>query len=144
MSDLNKMMLIGTLGQDPESRYAANGTCFTNLSVATNEKWTDRATGEKKESTEWHRVVIIGKLGEIAQQYLKKGSKVYLEGKLKTRKWQDQATGQDRYTTEVVVDMNGQMIMLGGGQGYQQPSSNFPTSSAATQTDYPLAEDDPF
>lgn len=122
---VNKVIIVGTLGRDPEVRFAANGNAIANLSVATSEVWNDRTSGQRQEKTEWHRVVIFGKLAEIAQQYLRKGSKVYLEGKLQTRKWQDQNTGQDRYSTEVVLDLNGVMQMLGGGndnqdQGYQQ------------------------
>ncbi len=112
---VNKVILVGTLGRDPEVKYAANGNAIANLNVATSEQWTDKASGQKQEKTEWHRVVIFGKLAEIAGQYLTKGSQVYLEGKLQTRKWQDQNTGQDRYSTEVVIDFNGQMQMLGGG-----------------------------
>lgn len=114
---VNKVILVGTLGRDPEVKYAANGNAIANLSIATSEQWNDRATGEKQEKTEWHRVVIFGKLADIAGQYLKKGSQVYLEGKLQTRKWADATTGQDRYATEVVIDFNGQMQMLGGGGG---------------------------
>lgn len=129
MRGVNKVILVGTLGKDPEVRFAANGTAIANLSVATSEQWNDRATGEKQEKTEWHRVVIFGKLAEIAQQYLHKGSQVYLEGKLQTRKWQDQATGQDRYSTEVVLDVNGTMQMLGGprsqGGDDQSPPNSF-------------------
>lgn len=121
MNGINRVIIVGTLGRDPEVRYAANGNAIANLNVATSEKWTDKATGQKQESTEWHRVVIFGKLAEIAGQYLTKGSQVYLEGKLKTRKWSDQSTGQDKYATEVVLDFNGVMQMLGGGsQGGQQ------------------------
>lgn len=120
MRGVNKVILVGTLGRDPEVRYAANGNAIANLSVATSEQWKDQQ-GNKQEKTEWHRVVIFGKLAEIAQQYLTKGSQVYLEGKLQTRKWQDQNTGQDRYSTEVVLDFNGTMQMLGGG-GQQQPA----------------------
>jgi single-strand DNA-binding protein len=125
MRGVNKVILVGTLGRDPEVRFAANGTAIANLSVATSEQWNDRATGEKQERTEWHRVVIFGKLAEIAQQYLNKGSQVYLEGKLQTRKWQDQNTGQDRYSTEVVIDVSGTMQMLGGprNSGGGQPVS---------------------
>lgn len=115
MRGVNKVILVGTLGRDPEMKYAANGNAIANLSVATSENWTDKNSGQKQEKTEWHRVVIFGKLAEIAGQYLTKGSQVYLEGKLQTRKWQDQNTGQDRYSTEVVIDFNGQMQMLGGG-----------------------------
>jgi single-strand DNA-binding protein len=119
MRGVNKVILVGTLGRDPEVRYAANGNAIANLSIATSEQWNDRSTGEKQERTEWHRVVIFGKLAEIAQQYLTKGSQVYLEGKLQTRKWQDQASGQDKYSTEVVIDVSGTMQMLGGRTGNQ-------------------------
>lgn len=112
---VNKVILVGTLGRDPEMKYAANGNAIANLSVATSEQWNDKATGERQEKTEWHRVVMFGRLAEVAGQYLIKGAQVYLEGKLQTRKWQDQNTGQDRYSTEVVVDINGRMEMLGGG-----------------------------
>ncbi|MDP0588785.1 MAG: single-stranded DNA-binding protein [Candidatus Endonucleobacter bathymodioli] len=113
---VNKVILIGNLGNDPEVRYTPSGSAVANLSIATSESWKDRNTGQAQEKTEWHRVVIFGKLAEITQQYLRKGSKVYLEGKLQTRKWQDQQ-GQDRYSTEVVIDgFNGQMQMLDGRQ----------------------------
>ena len=115
MRGVNKVILVGTLGQDPEVKYAANGNAIANLSVATSEEWNDKNTGQKQQKTEWHRVSMFGKLAEIAGQYLKKGSQVYLEGKLQTRKWQDQ-NGQDRYTTEVVLSgFDGTMQMLGGG-----------------------------
>ncbi len=111
---INKVVLVGSLGRDPETRYTADGKPITNFSIATSDSWTDKATGEKKESTEWHRIVIFGKLAEIAGQYLAKGKQVYIEGKLQTRKWQGQ-DGQDRYTTEVVVQgYGGTMQMLGG------------------------------
>ena len=116
MRGVNKVILVGTLGRDPDVKYTANGSAVTNLSVATSEQWTDKNSGQKQEKTEWHRVVIFGKLAEIAGQYLRKGSQVYLEGKLQTRKWQDQNTGQDRYMTEIVIDFNGQMQMLGGNR----------------------------
>ena len=127
---VNKVILVGNLGNDPEVRFTPNGSAIANLSLATSESWKDRNTGQQQEKTEWHRVVIFGKLAEIAQQYLRKGSKVYIEGKLQTRKWQGQ-DGQDRYTTEVVVDITGQMQMLDSRQGdmgapmggYQQPST---------------------
>lgn len=116
-----KVILVGNVGQDPEIRYLQSGGSVANLSVATSESWKDKNTGEKKTETEWHRVCVFGNLADIVSQYVKKGSKVYLEGKLKTRKWQDQA-GQDRYTTEIVVDgFSGVMQMLDskgdGGQG---------------------------
>ena len=102
MAGINKVILVGNLGAKPEVKYASNGNAISNLSVATSESWTDKSSGQKQERTEWHRVSLFGKLAEIAGQYLDKGSKVYVEGKLQTRKWQDQ-NGQDRYTTEVVV-----------------------------------------
>ncbi len=124
---INKVILIGTLGRDPEVRYApSTGNAIANLSVATSEVWNDRQTGERQERTEWHRVVIFGKLAEIAGQYLRKGSQVYLEGRLQTRKWTDQ-NGMDRYTTEVVIDQRGTMQMLdrrpqGGDAPFDQQS----------------------
>jgi single-strand DNA-binding protein len=111
MASLNKVQLIGNLGRDPETRYMPNGDAVTNIAVATTESWKDKATGEKKEITEWHRVTFYRKLAEIAGQYLKKGSSVYLEGKLQTRKWTDK-DGVERYTTEIIADS---MQMLGGG-----------------------------
>ena len=102
MAGINKVILVGNLGAKPEIKYASNGNAISNLSIATSESWTDKSTGQKQERTEWHRVSLFGKVAEIAGQYLDKGSKVYVEGKLQTRKWQDQS-GQDRYTTEVVV-----------------------------------------
>ncbi len=108
---VNKVILIGNLGQDPDTRYTPSGNAVVNLTLATDESYKDRQTGQMVPKTEWHRVVMFGKLAEIAGQYLRKGSKVYIEGKLQTRKWQGQ-DGQDRYTTEVVVDINGQMQML--------------------------------
>lgn len=116
---VNKVILIGNLGNDPETRYTPNGNAVTNLSVATDESYKDRQSGQLVPRTEWHRVVMFGKVAEIAGQYLRKGSKVYIEGRLQTRKWQGQ-DGQDRYTTEIVVDINGQMQMLdsrGGDAG---------------------------
>ncbi len=110
---INKVILVGNLGQDPEVRYTANGAAVANITVATSEQWTDKQSGQKQERTEWHRVVMFGRLGEIAGEYLRKGSQVYLEGKLQTRKWQDQ-NGQDRYTTEIVAN---EMQMLGGRSG---------------------------
>lgn len=109
---INKVILIGNLGQDPELRYLPNGGAVTNINIATSESWKDKQTGELKERTEWHRIVIFGKLAEIAGEYLKKGSQVYIEGSLQTRKWQDQ-NGQDRYITEVVVNLGGVLQILG-------------------------------
>lgn len=110
----NLVILIGNLGADPELKYMPSGNAMASLRLATDESYKDRETGQLVPKTEWHRVALFGKLAEIAGQYLKKGSKVYIEGKLQTRKWQDQATGQDRYATEIVVDMGGQMQMLDG------------------------------
>jgi single-strand DNA-binding protein len=113
MASVNKVIIVGNLGKDPETRYAPSGDQITNITVATTDSWKDKATGEKKESTEWHRIVFFGKLAEIAGQYLKKGSQVYIEGSLKTRKWQDK-DGSDRYTTEIRADA---MQMLGRREG---------------------------
>ncbi|QIK38648.1 single-stranded DNA-binding protein [Caldichromatium japonicum] len=110
MRGVNKVILIGNLGTDPEVRYMANGDAVANLRLATSETWRDKS-GEQQERTEWHNVVLFGKLAEVAKQYLRKGSKVYIEGKLRTRKWQTQ-DGQERYTTEIVVDITGTMQML--------------------------------
>ncbi len=119
---VNKVILIGNLGSDPETRYTPSGSAISNLRLATDESYKDRQTGQLVPRTEWHRVVIFGKLAEIAQQYLKKGSKVYIEGRLQTRKWQDQS-GQDRYSTEIVVDMQGQMQMLDSRGGADHSSA---------------------
>ncbi|MCG2579713.1 MAG: single-stranded DNA-binding protein [Marinobacter sp.] len=143
---VNKVILIGNLGQDPETRYTPNGNAVVNLNLATDESYKDRQTGQMVPKTEWHRIVMFGKIAEVAGQYLRKGSKVYIEGKLQTRKWQGQ-DGQDRYTTEVVVDINGQMQMLDsrGGEGgmsqgapagrpqQQQSSYNAPPANQGNQ-----------
>ncbi|VFP83222.1 single-stranded DNA-binding protein [Candidatus Erwinia haradaeae] len=110
---VNKVILVGNLGQDPEIRYIPNGSAVTNITLATSESWRDKQSGEIKEKTEWHRVVLFGKLAEVACEYLRKGSQVYIEGSLQTRKWTDQA-GIEKYTTEVVVNIGGTMHMLGG------------------------------
>lgn len=136
---INKVILVGNLGQDPEIRYLPNGGAVTNISIATSETWKDKQTGEAKEKTEWHRVVIFGKLAEIAGEYLKKGSQVYIEGQLQTRKWQDQS-GQDRYSTEVVVNIGGTLQILGSrnaptddgqSQNWGQSNNNKSTAPAA-------------
>jgi len=111
---VNKVILVGHLGQDPEVRYMPNGGAVANITLATSESWRDKATGEQKEKTEWHRIVLFGKLAEIAGEYLRKGSQIYIEGSLQTRKWTDQA-GVEKYTTEVVVNIGGTLQMLGGG-----------------------------
>lgn len=120
---VNKVIIVGNLGSDPEVRYGNNNSAWAKFSVATSESWRDKATGEQREKTEWHNVVVGGKLAEVAGEYLRKGSQVYLEGQLRTRKWKDQS-GQDRYTTEVVVQgFNGVMQMLGGRAQGGQPQS---------------------
>ncbi|ATF94570.1 Helix-destabilizing protein [Cedecea neteri] len=110
---VNKVLLLGYLGQDPEVRGLPGGGCVATLSLATSDTWRDKATGEQREKTEWHRVVIFNKLAEVAGEYLRKGAQVYIEGALQTRKWQDKS-GQDRYTTEIIVNTGGTMQMLGG------------------------------
>lgn len=124
---VNKVIVIGNLGQDPETRYMPSGSAVTNLRIATNESWKDKQSGEQKERTEWHSVAMFGRLAEIAAEYLRKGSQVYIEGKLRTRKWQDKQ-GNDRYTTEIVAD---EMQMLGGGRsGGGSPAMNDSGSEA--------------
>ena len=144
MAGVNKVIILGNLGKDPEVRFMPNGGGVANLTIATSESWKDKQTGEQKEKTEWHRVVMFGKLAEIAGEYLKKGSKVYIEGALQTRKWQNQQ-GQDQYTTEIVVQgFNGTMQMLdsrggsgagAGGFNQQAPqqSGGFQQQAAAPQ-----------
>lgn len=143
MASLNKVILIGNLGRDPETRFMPSGGAVCNFSIATTESWKDKQSGQKQEKTEWHNIVMFGRLAEIAQQYLKKGSQVYVEGRLQTRKWQDKATGADRYTTEIVAD---EMKMLGGrGQGggqagaddYNQEYAGAPQQSAPAQSSQP-------
>ncbi|MGB1236565.1 MAG: single-stranded DNA-binding protein [Pseudomonadales bacterium] len=145
---INKVILVGNIGGDPEARYMPNGNAVTNITLATSETWKDKQTGQQQERTEWHRIVFFNRLGEIAAEYLRKGSKVYVEGSLRTRKWQDQS-GQDRYTTEIVAS---DMQMLdsrgaGGDGGFQQggyqqqaPQQNFqqqaPQQAAAPQQNF--------
>ena len=137
---VNKVIIIGSLGDEPESRSFPNGGMVCNVSVATSESWKDKQTGEQKESTEWHRIVFRNRLAEIAQQYLRKGSKVYIEGKLKTRKWTNDQ-GQDQYTTEVIAN---QMQMLGGkaeGQsGTPQPNQQQQAQNAVASTPHPAPQ----
>jgi single-strand DNA-binding protein len=113
MASVNKVIIVGNLGRDPETRYMPSGDAMTNIAVATTDKWKDKTSGEQKEATEWHRIAFFGKLAEIAGQYLKKGSQVYIEGKLRTRKWTDKE-GVEKYTTEIIADT---MQMLGSRQG---------------------------
>jgi single-strand DNA-binding protein len=149
---VNKVILVGNLGADPETRYTAAGAAITNISIATSESWKDKQTGENQERTEWHRVVFFSRLAEIAGEYLRKGSQVYVEGSLRTRKWQGQ-DGQDKYTTEIVAS---EMQMLGsrGGEVSQQPASGgfrdnkparpspAPAQSAPAPVEDNFAEDD--
>ena len=127
MASVNKVIVVGNLGKDPETRFLPDGKAVCSFSVATTDKWTDKATNEKKEATEWHRISAFGRLAEICGEYLKKGSQVYIEGKLRTRKWQDKE-GQDRYTTEIIADamqMLGSRSGMGGGEAREmrEPSS---------------------
>lgn len=134
MSSVNKVILVGRLGNDPEVRYTATGSAVANISLATSENWKDKQTGEKQERTEWHRVVFYDKLAEIVAQYLRKGSLIYVEGRLQTRKWQDQ-NGQDRYTTEIIAR---DMTMLGsksensGTASYSAPTAPSSYAPAAS------------
>jgi single-strand DNA-binding protein len=134
---INKVILVGNVGKDPETRYMPNGKAVTNFSVATSDGWTDKQTGDKQERTEWHNVVLFEKLAEIASQYLRKGSQVYIEGSLRTRKWQDKE-GKDRYTTEIV---GREMQMLGGRSGSTGGGS---TESSAPASSSPPADDGGF
>jgi single-strand DNA-binding protein len=126
---INKVIIVGNLGNDPETKYMPSGGAVTNLSVATNESWKDKQTGEQKDRTEWHRVAMFGRLAEISAEYLRKGSQVYIEGKLRTRKWQDQQ-GNDRYTTEIIAD---EMQMLGGRGGAPSVGGGGPAPSGPSQ-----------
>jgi single-strand DNA-binding protein len=120
---INKVILVGNLGQDPDTRYMPSGSAVTNLRIATSEQWKDKQTGEQKERTEWHNVAMFGRLAEIAAEYLRKGSQVYIEGKLRTRKWQDKQ-GNDRWTTEVIADEMQMLGGRGGGGGGSAPMSS--------------------
>ena len=148
MAGVNKVILVGNLGKDPDVRYTPDGKAITNITLATSESWKDKNTGQRQEKTEWHRVVFFGGLANVAGEYLKKGSKVYIEGKLQTRKWQDKS-GQDRYTTEIVVDFGGTMQMLdsrtGGDTAFNQdaapqqqaPQQNFQNNQTQAQPSAP-------
>nr|WP_313975325.1 single-stranded DNA-binding protein [uncultured Psychrobacter sp.] len=129
MRGVNKVIIIGNLGADPEARQFSNGGSVTNISVATSEQWTDKQSGEKREATEWHRISLFNRLGEIAAQYLRKGSKVYIEGSLRTRKYQD-PNGQDRYITEIRAE---QMQMLDGASGASNDSGSFGGAQSSNQ-----------
>lgn len=126
---VNKVILVGNLGKDPETRYMPSGGAVTNLTLATSESWKDKTSGEQKELTEWHRIVLFNRLGEIAAEYLKKGSKVYIEGSLRTRKWQDKATGTDRYMTEIVGSEMQMLDSKGGDFSAQAPRTSTESTS---------------
>ena len=136
MASVNKVIIVGNLGKDPETRYAPNGDAICNITVATTDTWKDKQTGEKKEQTEWHRVSFYGRLAEIAGQYLRKGSAVYVEGSLRTRKWQDKE-GQDRYTTEIRADG---MQLLGERQGGEQSGQQRQQAPQQTRQQAPQRE----
>lgn len=152
MASVNKVIIIGNLGADPETRYATSGDAICNIRVATTETWKDKASGEKKEATEWHRITFYGRLAEIAGQYLKKGSQVYVEGSLRTRKWTDDK-GQDRYSTEIRADemkMLGSRQGMGGGDsggdyGNSRPSQSArsaPSQASSAPSSYGAMDDD--
>ena len=138
MRGINKVIIVGNLGADPDSRAMPSGNAVTNISVATSESWNDRDTGEKQEKTEWHRVVFFNRLAEIAAQYLKKGSQVYVEGKLQTRKWEDKE-GNERWTTEVVAN---QMQMLGDRMSNDMSNDNASSSQSSSDNDFSTDEFD--
>lgn len=138
---VNRVIIVGNLGRDPEVRTMQNGDKVANLSIATSERWKDKHSGEMQERTEWHRVVIFGRTAEIAEQYLRKGSKVYLEGQLQTRKWQDNQTGADRYSTEVVLrPYGGQLVMLGDGGERSAGRDDQGSGGYASRRDPPAAQ----
>lgn len=147
MASVNKVIIVGNVGRDPETRYMPSGDAVTNISVATSDRYKDKQTGEMKENTEWHRIAFFGKLAEIAGQYLKKGSQVYVEGRLRTRKWTDQS-GQEKYSTEIIADSM-QMLgarMAGSGEessGGRSKSSESPSSPSANALDA-MDDDIPF
>ena len=145
MAGINKAIIVGNLGKDPEVRYANNGSAIASITVATSEQWKDKSTGEKQEKTEWHRISAFGRLAEIMGEYLKKGSQVYIEGRIQTRKWQDKS-GQDRYTTEIIANelqMLGSRGGGGGSMGGGAPQSDFnqdvPQQQAAAPSSAPAA-----
>jgi len=133
---INKVIIVGNLGGDPETRYMPSGSAVTNLTVATNESWKDKQTGEQKDRTEWHKVAMFNRLAEIAAEYLRKGSQVYIEGKLRTRKWQDK-NGQDRWTTEIIADEMQMRGGRGGAGGGSAPMSSQPSSQDSGSSSAP-------
>lgn len=154
MASVNKVIIVGNIGRDPETRYLPSGDAVTNLSVATSDKYKDKQTGEMKEITEWHRIAFFGKLAEIAGQYLKKGSQVYVEGRLRTRKWTDQS-GVEKYSTEIVADSMqmlgsraggdaGSSMGGGNGGGYSRPAPSQPSAAPASSNLGAMDDDIPF
>ena len=135
---VNKVILIGNLGRDPEVRYTPNGLAVANITIATTEAWKDKQSGENQERTEWHRVALYSRLAEITGEYLRKGSKVYIEGRLQTRKWQDKNTGQDRYTTEVIADSLQMLDSKGSGGNIN--AGNDQTTAKSGNNDMPQTE----
>lgn len=137
---VNKVILIGNLGKDPDVRYTPSGTAVANITLATSESWKDKQSGENVERTEWHRIVFYQRLAEIVGEYLRKGAKVYIEGRLQTRKWQDKTSGQDRYTTEIIAD-NMQMLDSKGSSGAHESSYEKPVAANATAAEAAPAMD---
>ena len=138
---VNKVILVGNLGKDPEVRYMPNGNAVANITLATSESWKDKTTGEQQDKTEWHRVVMFRRLGEIAGEYLKKGSQVYIEGKLQTRKWQDNS-GNDRYTTEIVANEMQMLGSRGGSANFSGDSAAAPAAAASSAAPAPAGDFD--
>lgn len=135
---VNKVILVGNLGRDPEVRYTPTGLAVANMTIATTEMWKDKQSGENQERTEWHRIALYNRLAEIAGEYLRKGSKVYLEGRLQTRKWQDKNTGQDRYTTEIIADSLQMLDSKGAGANNGEQATSTKSSSAEMPQSEPL------
>ena len=137
---VNKVILVGNLGKDPEVRYTPNGLAVANITIATTEVWKDKASGENQERTEWHRVAMYSRLAEITGEYLRKGSKVFIEGRLQTRKWQDKTTGQDRYTTEIIADTLEMLGKSGNAGGSETSTSTFSKSTSSSDSEAPQTE----
>jgi single-strand DNA-binding protein len=137
---VNKVILVGNLGKDPEVRYTPNGLAVANITIATTEVWKDKTSGENQERTEWHRVSMYNRLAEITGEYLRKGSKVFIEGRLQTRKWQDKNTGQDRYTTEIIADTLEMLGKSGGGSGGAPEAASSTSSTKSSAPEAPQAE----
>jgi single-strand DNA-binding protein len=141
---VNKVILIGNLGRDPEVRYTPNGLAVANITIATTEQWKDKQSNENQERTEWHRVVFYNRLAEIAGEYLRKGSKIFIEGRLQTRKWQDKTTNQDRYTTEIIADSMQMLDSKGTNMGSNNPAAEKSEEKSDTNMEQPQAALDNF